>query len=332
MIQFKQGDCLQLIKEIPDSSVNCILTDPPYKYLKNQKLETDFDESTFFNEVKRVLKPEGFIVLFGRGTSFYRWNYMLSELGFSFKEEIVWDKSYSTSPLMAISRVHETISINSKGKGSINKVKIPYLEMKNGDISGIIRDIKRLKTTFKNAKSLQAVEDYLANNLQYESCSRDKSTTIQSANLANIDRCAAVMSIMDKGMNEKSIIRTDRYSAETFTKYGATCDKREKGNRCVDVLNSLEIGMNEKTIIREIRDHYSAIHPTQKPVRLIERLLALTTKEGDIVLDPFAGSCSTGVACANTKRKFIGYELDSEYFEKAKERLNSLELTLFNTL
>ena len=109
-------DCTIGLDRIPDESVDCILTDPPYKYLLNQKLETDFDEVKFFNQAKRILKKDGFIILFGRGASFYRWNYMLSNIGFNFKEEIVWNKSYCTSPLMAISRVHETVSIHSKGR------------------------------------------------------------------------------------------------------------------------------------------------------------------------------------------------------------------------
>ncbi|MDR0754158.1 MAG: hypothetical protein LBF04_02095 [Prevotellaceae bacterium] len=104
-----QGDCLDLIKQIPDSSIDSIITDPPYLYLKNQKLDRPFDEQQFFGEAKRVLKKDGFIVLFGRGTSFYRWNTRLADLGFTFKEEIIWNKVYNSSPLMAMSRVHETL-------------------------------------------------------------------------------------------------------------------------------------------------------------------------------------------------------------------------------
>ena len=62
-------------------------------------------------------------------------------------------------------------------------------------------------------------------------------------------------------------------------------------------------------------------HPTQKPVRLIERLMALVTQENALVLDPFMGSASTGVACINTGRKFIGMELDDQYFDIAKQRI-----------
>ena len=55
----------------------------------------------------------------------------------------------------------------------------------------------------------------------------------------------------------------------------------------------------------------------------------LATKEGDLVLDAFAGSCSIGISCLNTKRKFIGYEIDEEYFDKAVERIKCVEPRLF---
>ncbi len=64
-------------------------------------------------------------------------------------------------------------------------------------------------------------------------------------------------------------------------------------------------------------------HPTQKPVALMEYLINTYTNEGDTVLDNCMGSGTTGVACVNTRRSFIGIELDSDYFKIAKERINS---------
>jgi len=61
-------------------------------------------------------------------------------------------------------------------------------------------------------------------------------------------------------------------------------------------------------------------HPTQKPVKLLEELLLIHTNENDVVLDPFMGSCSTGMACIKTKRKFIGIELDKEYYKISENR------------
>lgn len=65
-------------------------------------------------------------------------------------------------------------------------------------------------------------------------------------------------------------------------------------------------------------------HPTQKPVALMEYLIRTYTNEGDTVLDNCMGSGTTGVACVNTKRKFIGMEKDKTYFEIAKQRVESI--------
>ena len=62
-------------------------------------------------------------------------------------------------------------------------------------------------------------------------------------------------------------------------------------------------------------------HPTQKPVALMEYLIKTYTNEGEVVLDNTMGSGTTGVACVNTNRRFIGMELDDKYFEIAKERI-----------
>ena len=64
------------------------------------------------------------------------------------------------------------------------------------------------------------------------------------------------------------------------------------------------------------------VHPTQKPVELIEKFIAHSTNEGDTVLDTFAGSGTTGVACVNLNRRFIGMELDDNYFEIAQTRIS----------
>ena len=322
------GDCLELIQQIPNGSIDCILTDPPYLYLKNQKLDRPFDETAFFNEAKRVLKKDGFIVLFGRGSSFYRWNCILADLGFTFKEEFVWDKGYNTSPLMSISRVHETISIHTKGKGAITRVKVPYLEMKRHDIDGIVTDVKRLKTTFKNTKSLDAVLEFLKNNCRDTSDFQPSTDLSISSDITKENRCVSVARSIQEGMNEKTIIRTDRYDTDKFTKHCVNADQRKSGDRCGNVIQSVVFGMNEKTIIKEGRCHYNTIHPTQKPPRLLERLLALVSKEGDLILDPFSGSGSTAIACINSNRKYIGFEIDKEYYDLSVERIEKIKLAI----
>jgi len=301
-------------------------------YLKNQKLERPFDEQLFFSECKRLLTKNGFIVLFGRGTSFYRWNTILDNLGFTFKEEIVWDKSYCTSPLMAISRVHETISIHSKGKGTINKVKVPYLEMKGHDLDSIIGDIKRMRSILKNPKSLEAVQSFLENNIVPTDKENTLSTSISSI-VKTQDRCASVLNGITNGVNEKSIINVYDYNSKKRAhndKHNVVASPNLKnGDRCVYVVSNIIDGQNEKSIIKQVRDHYTAIHPTQKPVRLLERLLALVIPQDKdpndiVVLDPFGGSFSTMEAVYNMGMQGIACEIDKEYFEAGKKRIESL--------
>ena len=64
-------------------------------------------------------------------------------------------------------------------------------------------------------------------------------------------------------------------------------------------------------------------HPTIKPLNIIENFVKNSTEENDTVLDCFMGSGTTGVACRNLNRNFIGIEIDNNYFEIAKERINS---------
>jgi len=71
------------------------------------------------------------------------------------------------------------------------------------------------------------------------------------------------------------------------------------------------------------------IHPTQKPVELIKKLINLTTKEGNIVLDPFMGSGTTAIACLETKRSYIGFEISKQYWKQSLERIENLSKKLF---
>jgi DNA modification methylase len=82
-------NCEAGLSRIEDSSVDVVLTDPPYLYLKNQKLDVPFDEDVVFAHFKRILKDSGFVVMFGRGESFYRWNTKLAGMGLKFKEEVI---------------------------------------------------------------------------------------------------------------------------------------------------------------------------------------------------------------------------------------------------
>ena len=70
-----------------------------------------------------------------------------------------------------------------------------------------------------------------------------------------------------------------------------------------------------------IRDRIYGKHPTQKPVELLERIVLPSTNPGDLILDPFMGSGTTGVAALKHRRRFVGIEMESQYVELAEKRL-----------
>ena len=76
-----------------------------------------------------------------------------------------------------------------------------------------------------------------------------------------------------------------------------------------------------KSVLEFANPNHNSLHPTQKPIALCEYLIKTYTNEGDLVLDNCMGSGTTGIACKNLGRDFIGIELDEEYFNIAKERI-----------
>jgi len=88
-------------------------------------------------------------------------------------------------------------------------------------------------------------------------------------------------------------------------------------------------GNKYKSNILKYKKDYNGHHPTQKPVLLLEDLIKTFSNEGDLVVDLTMGSGSTGVACKNTNRNFIGIEQDEKYFRIATERINAIKYELF---
>lgn len=119
------------------------------------------------------------------------------------------------------------------------------------------------------------------------------------------------------------------YNAQMTKEKPYSITRRDIGGQYLHNFESIET-KNEGTrcprdVLRDLWQPYCGgkmYHPTQKPVPLLEYLIKTYTNEGDIVLDNCMGSGSTGVACVNTKRDFIGVELDENYFDIARRRIN----------
>ena len=295
-LQLYNADNLEVMATLADESIDVICIDPPYLYLKNQKLERPFDEPKFFAECKRLLTKKGFIVLFGRGTSFYRWNTILDGLGLVFKEEIIWNKKRSTTPTLAVGRRHETISIYSE-KGSLNRCKMPYIEKKKYNIDSLASDIKVIKSAIKNSDKLDKILRYLE--------------------------------------GDTSLLHLKKFRKHKW-ETGIKGNTLLENDRMLVLVKSIVEGANEESIMIEGLDAYrSSIHPTQKPVRLLERLLALVIPKDKprnevVVADFFAGSMSCMEAVHNMGMRGIATEIDQEYFEAGKQRIDKLQPLIIN--
>jgi site-specific DNA-methyltransferase (adenine-specific) len=184
-----------------------IFSDPPYLYIKTHDFDKAFDEALLFENAKRILPDNGFIALFGRGTSFYRWNTHLAELGFVFKEEIVWDKRRVSSPLLALRRVHETVSVHTKKTGKIRRSNIPYLEQKEHDINGIVADVKRIITSINNKNGLEEIINFAeTGETKYKYIKEGHKLTVSVSKSKDIG--IGRLKSIQNGLGEKSIIQT----------------------------------------------------------------------------------------------------------------------------
>ena len=253
MIDLRYGDCLEIMKDIPDKSIDMILCDLPYGTTRN-KWDSIIPLDRLWEQYNRIIKDNGVICLFAQ-TPFDK------ILGVSnlkmLKYEWIWEKPMATGRLncnFAPMKAHENILIFSKAAGCYVKDKTKAM----------------------------TYNPQMTEGKPYTSISGRASTNYDT-----------------KWSREQLTINTGTRYPRDIQKFAHDKDK---------------------------------LHPTQKPVALLEYLIKTYTNDGDLVLDNCMGSGSTGVACINTNRNFIGIELDKKYFEIAKERIEETkrECQLFN--
>ena len=232
------GDCLERMKEIPDRSVDLILTDPPYGTTQC-KWDSVISFEFMWIELKRIIKPNGAILLFGSEP--FSSALRMSNIK-QYKYDWIWDKKIPS--------------------GMCNAKIMP---MKQSELISVFIDGK---------------------NFYYpQMIKREK--PIKSGGMTGSLSAGA------KGLKKLEKKTYDEKYPTTHLVF----DKIRKGS----------------------------LHPTQKPTDLLEYLIKTYTNEDETVLDFTFGSCSTGVACLNTNRKFIGIEMDENYFNIGVKRLEETD-------
>lgn len=296
-----QGDCLERMKEIPDGSVDAIICDPPYGTVDGfsgngivhgmiGKIGWDvaINPADLFEQCNRVLRMNGALILFSQEPYTSR---LITEahgnLPFSYR--MTWLKDHFANSLVA------------------KKAPLSYTEdvcvfFKKYDTLGLhpLREYAKRLFGFigKDKRELfaemghQGVCHFMRyDSTQFKICT--ESTYLQLCDLYGVDK------------------------QEWFISYSEI----EKINSRFNRRFNLPEGEKFKSNVLQYKKDYTGLHPTQKPVALMIDLVKTYTNEGETVLDFTFGSGTTGVACVNTNRKFIGIEMDSHYFNVAKDRI-----------
>lgn len=119
--------------------------------------------------------------------------------------------------------------------------------------------------------------------------------------------------------NATPLLSRNRFAPSTELIWLASKNKKYKFN--YEIAKIINNGKQMKNLWDIPATRHKTIHPTEKPEILLERIIKIGSDEGDLILDPFMGSGTTGVVSKNLNRKFIGIEVNKEYFEIAKNRI-----------
>lgn len=305
MYKITMGDCMEEMKKLEDESVDLILTDPPYGTIKglrtvgesgvpNKRNEWDkvVDIPTMLEEFHRVLKPNGRALIFGNnGYTHELRNHSNTHMKYTYP--LYWVKNRFGSPIAA---------------------KIAPL--------GYVEDITVFSKQFgKNTKQ----REYMKKVFEYIGEDRKEISEQTGLSVSVISSCWYKMKHF-RTPTERTYTRLveefNLEEMEEFMTYKQLQLLKEKESPKA-VFNIPEGKGHVPNIFEIAKDNYggNSFHPTQKPVELMKQLIELYSNEGDVVLDAFMGSGSTGIACIQTDRKFIGIELDEEYFNISKNRI-----------
>ena len=316
------GDCMELLPEIPTGSVDLVLCDLPYG-TTDCKWDIVLPMDKLWKEYRRVLKTNGVAALFAaqpfttdliksnRASFRYCWYWIKNQAtGFAFARY---------QPMRKVEDIAVFIC-NVPGKDNAGKhTELRQYMLEELEQSGLTRvDINRILGN-------QMSSHYFTMGGQFSIPPADQWERIQTAT----GRFARSWEEIAKEYKEE--LGQTRGGPATYNPQGIQPAVNAKPRK----KRSAKEGVyNMATLQKEYTPKYTnypknvlqfnterGLHPTQKPVPLLEYLIKTYTNEGDMVLDNCMGSGSTGVACVRTGRDFIGIEKDPAYFQTATKRI-----------
>jgi len=309
-IKLYQGDLLKIVDTLIDNNlkVDSIIADPPYGTTACQ-WDSIIPLNEMWIKIEKIIKPNGTIVLFGSEpfSSILRTSNLKQ-----FKYDFVWEKNNAGNfqlvnyqPL----KIHETISIFINEKPNLEFSNIMKKYMK-------IKDIKQMEISKLQLSKNCKITGWVTNKLN----GSQLPTKVQWEKICNL------FEIENKYDEILNSIKKPTYNTFETKEIQKICSNKKKAGNLGHLTSETKRNnyiQNKtgypKSILKYNREN--KFHPTQKPIKLMEFLIKTYTNENEIVLDFCMGSGSTGIACLNTNRKFVGIELEKKYFDIAKKRI-----------
>ena len=293
------GDCLEVLPSIPNSSVDAIICDPPYGTIKGAQLkgwdstttqwDTTIEHSALLDRCNSVLRPNGVLILFCQDP--YTRKLMSeqhSNLPFSYR--LTWLKDSFGNVL------------------GCNKAPVNYTE----DICVFFKKYDTL-----NQHPLREYARTLFNHIGKNK--KEVFIELGSQGACHFMRFDSTQFGLCTEKTYDLLIDTYMIDAEEwFQPYSHLLETDRRFSRRFNLPSDKKVMSN----VLQFKKPYGGLHPTQKPLALMEYLIRTYTNPGDTVLDFAMGSGTTGVAAFNTDRRFIGIEKDPHYFNIATDRID----------
>jgi len=315
LIELHNGDCLEILRGIPDDSIDSIITDPPYFQIKGG---FDWDYESFEHylefmgqcaiEWKRILKKNGSLLVFGHAKRIAYTQVILDKY-FNLVNCLVWEKPKLRIEMfklrMFAERTQERMLYYSC---EVERTGLEEIKLNTDNFTtlrGYFKQVQQFIGTGKNT-----IIDKIGQKADH--CFRHSSSQWDLPTAETYAQLIAIFGIdkMD-GFREYESLRLEYESL-----------RRPFNNihQLTDVIKHSQ----ESHITRKYK------HDTVKPLGLIEKLIETVTVENSVILDCFLGSGTTGHACVNLNRSFIGIELDKGYFDIATKRINDAQNNLIS--
>jgi site-specific DNA-methyltransferase (adenine-specific) len=319
------GDCIDKMKKLPNNSIDTIITDPPYGLqFMGKKWDYNVPGIEIWQECLKVLKPGGTALVFAGSRTQHRMAINIEDAGFILKDTIMWLYGSGFPKATDISKnicklfdKDYIVGINTGKKDSVT-VDILKHEWNGWKSHGlkpayepIIIAMKPNDGTYVNNALIHGVSGLNIDDTRI-------STNENCGRLQKDGPCPPKYGFNNNKMGNKF------QPGHKKGRYPANIILDEEASRILDKQkNNVSRFFYCAKASKKERGEGNT-HPTIKPLKLMEYLCILTkTPTGGVVLDPFMGSGTTGLACKNIKRDFIGIEIDEKYFKIADKRIRN---------